>query len=274
MKNLRPKYSKLLKQIKSLAPFESDLALVLGSGLGDFADSVSKIKSIETSTLHDYPKSTVEGHKGFIHFCEFEKKNFVVFQGRIHFYEGYSLEQSLLPVLIADSLGAKKILLTNAAGGVADNLAPGDIMLITTFNMLNIKKELSQTLGISDFEQRARFITNFPSKELSSKLIEASVLANVHLKEGVYWYNKGPTYETRAEIQMVKKFGVAAVGMSTAHEALFAASLGMQTAAFSLITNYAAGISSEKLSHQEVIDTAEKTKPKLEKLIKEFIRLV
>ncbi len=270
---MRKKYSKLLKYIKAEAPFETELALVLGSGLGEFAESVNKIKSIETASLPDYPRSTVEGHKGFIHFCEYEGKRFTVFQGRIHFYEGYSLEQSLLPVLIAETLGAKKILLTNAAGGVADNLRPGDIMLITSFNAINIKKELARTLGLASAEERARVMFDFPSEELTRKLIDAALAENIFLKEGVYWFNKGPSYETRAEIQMVKKLGVAAVGMSTAHEALFAAKLGMQTAAFSLITNYAAGISPVKLSHAEVIETAENVKPKLEKLIKKFVTL-
>ena len=273
MTKLMRKYSKLLKQVKAEAPFEADLALVLGSGLGQFADAVNKIKSIDTSTLPDYPVSTVEGHKGYIHFCEYKNKRFIVFQGRIHLYEGYSLEQSLLPVLIAKNSGAKKILLTNAAGGVADNLHPGDLMLITSFNMINIKKELAQTLGLATLDEKVTARLDFPSKELSEKLIEAALDEKIHLKEGVYWFNKGPSYETRAEIQMVKKFGIAAVGMSTAHEAIFASKLGMQVAAFSLITNYAAGISPVKLSHAEVIETAEAVKPKLERLIKRFVEV-
>jgi purine-nucleoside phosphorylase len=271
--NLRKKYSKLIKEIKTLAPFEADLALVLGSGLGEFADTVKKIKSVETSALPDYPQSTVEGHKGFIHFCEYEGKRFIVFQGRIHLYEGYTLEQSLLPVLIANALGADKILLTNAAGGVGDNLRPGDLMTITSFNMLNIKKELAETLGLATFDERRKVLHDFPSRELTEKLTEAALIEKIHLKEGVYWFNKGPSYETRAEIQMVKKFGVAAVGMSTAHEAVFAAKIGMSVAAFSLITNFAAGISPVKLSHREVIETAEAVKPKLERLIKRFVVL-
>jgi len=274
MKNLRKKYSKLLKVVKAQAPFDVNLALVLGSGLGEFADTVRKIKSIETSTLTDYPVSTVEGHKGFIHFCELGDKRFLVFQGRIHLYEGYSLEQSLLPVLIADYLGIKNILFTNAAGGVADNLHPGDIMLISSFNTVNIKRELASALGLASFEEKRKILFDFPSKTLSEKLIDAACKENIFLKEGVYWFNKGPSYETRAEIQMTKKFGVGAVGMSTAHEALFAAKLGISVAAFSLITNYAAGISPVKLSHQEVIETAEKVKPVLEKLIKRFIETV
>ncbi len=273
MKNLDKRYSKLLGKIKELAPFNAELALVLGSGLGEFAETVSKIKSVETSALPGYPLSTVEGHKGFIHFCEYAGKRFLVFQGRIHLYEGYSLEQSLLPVLIANALGVKKILLTNAAGGVADNLRPGDIMIISSFNMLNVKKELAETFGLATLKERKKVLFDFPSEELTQKLIDAAISENIYLKEGIYWYNKGPSYETRAEIQMVKKFGISAVGMSTAHEAVFAASLGMQTAAFSLITNYAAGISPVKLSHEEVIETAENVKPVLEKLIKKFIEL-
>ena len=273
MDNLKEKYQNLISAAQSAAPFQCETAFVLGSGLGDFADSVTKIKSIPTHTLPDYPVSTVEGHKGFIHFCEYQGKRFILFQGRIHLYEGYELSQSLIPVLLAKELGVKNILLSNAAGGVQDNLHPGDLMLISAFNTINIKKEMAPVFGqISDKEkENIRF--NFPSKFLHDKLIEAGLEEKVYLKEGVYWFNKGPSYETPAEIQMVKKFGIAAVGMSTAHEALYAAKLGMQVGAFSLITNYAAGISPVKLSHREVMETAEAVKPKLERLIKRFILL-
>jgi len=269
--NLKIKYRDLINRVVSLAPFKTESAFVLGSGLGDFAETVTKVKSIPTGELIGYPKSTVEGHKGFIHFCEYENKRFILFQGRIHLYEGYDLDQSLIPVLLAKELGVKNILLTNAAGGVSDNLHPGDLMLISAFNTINIKKEISQVLGISTFNEREFVRHNFPSKILYNKLIESALVENVFLKEGVYWFNKGPSYETPAEIQMVKNFGIGAVGMSTAHEALYAAMLGMEVVSFSLITNYAAGISPVKLSHAEVIETAEAVKPKLERLIKRFI---
>ncbi len=274
MVNLKEKYIDLLNKAKKEAPFTVDLAFVLGSGLGDFANSVTKIKSIPTDELPGYPKSTVEGHKGFIHFCEYQGKRFILFQGRIHIYEGYELSQSLVPIILAKELGVRKILLTNAAGGVADNLNPGDLMLISAFNTTNIKKEMSPVFGMLSADERDFIRFNFPSKSMHEKLIEASLEENVFLKEGMYWFNKGPSYETPSEIQMVKRFGFAAVGMSTAHEAIFAAKLGMEVGAFSLITNYAAGISPVKLSHQEVIETAEAVKPKLERLIKKFILLV
>ncbi len=273
MVNLKEKYKDLISEAKSAAPFSVNTAFVLGSGLGDFAETVTKIKTIPTTELTGYPVSTVEGHKGFIHFCEYHNKRFILFQGRIHLYEGYDLSQSLIPVLLAKELGVENILLSNAAGGVADNLHPGDLMLISAFNTINIKKEMATVFGVASAEEKENIRFNFPSKFIHEKLIEAALEEKVYLKEGIYWYNKGPSYETPAEIQMVKNFGVAAVGMSTAHEALYAAKLGMKVGAFSLITNYAAGISPVKLSHQEVIETAEAVKPKLEKLIKRFIEL-
>ncbi len=273
MNTYTEKYSKLLNQIKDLAPFTPEMALILGSGLGDFADSLNPILSVPTEKLIDYPISTVQGHKGYIHFVEFMNKKTLIFQGRIHFYEGYTIEQCLLPVLICSQLKAKYLLLTNAAGGVNPNFIPGDLMLINEFYTLNLNQELSKFFNVLNAEQRNNLI-NFPSKYVNSTIINAAVKSELHIKEGSYWFGKGPTYETPAEIKMVARFNVDAVGMSTAHEAIFAAIKGMEVGAISLITNHAAGIKPEKLSHQEVIDTAESVKPKFEKLIKKIIELL
>ncbi len=273
MINLSEKYRPLLEQIKSDAPFIPKIALILGSGLGDFAEKVNTEKSIPTDSLPGYPKSTVEGHKGFIHFSKYADKDLLIYQGRIHFYEGYRLSDCVVPVLIAKELGCEKLILTNAAGGVNPNFKPGDLMLTLDFNSLNIKKEITELLGLATFDERKR-LSDFPSSEINDKIKKAALDEKIPLKEGTYILTKGPSYETAAEVKMYGNLGIDAVGMSTVHEAIFGMKVGMKVGAISLITNHAAGISPQKLSHQEVIDTAEKAKTKFERLIKKTISLL
>ncbi len=273
MVNLKAKYSGIVSELKSAAPFEPELALILGSGLGDFADKINRLKSISTNEIKGFPESTVEGHQGKIHFCEYENKKLVVFQGRLHFYEGYNLSDCLIPVHIAANLNAKSLILTNAAGGINSNFKPGDLMLITQFFSFNIKKELSNIFRLPSVELRNSF-SNFPSKNLNDRIKEAALKEKIFIQQGTYWYGKGPSYETPAEIKMLANLGVDAVGMSTVHEAIYAKILGMNVAAVSCITNYAAGITSEKLSHKEVMETAEKVKDPFERLIKKLVELI
>jgi len=267
------KYKNLLNEIYSQKPFNPDIALILGSGLGDFASQTEILKSIETSTLTDYPTSTVEGHKGFIHFAKLHDKKLIIFQGRIHPYEGYNIYECILPVFISNKVGCKKILLTNAAGGLNPNLKPSDLMLVTSMNTFNIKKEITDLIGLASEQMKSDFL-NFPSKKINQVIRDASLEENVFLKEGVYWFGKGPSYETPAEIKMVGKLGGDAVGMSTVHEAVYASTLGMEVGAISCITNYAAGISQNKLSHNEVMETAQLVKQKFERLVKKIIELM
>lgn len=273
MINLTEKYRPLLEKIKSDAPFKPKIGLILGSGLGDFAEKVNTEKSIPTNSLPGYPHSTVEGHKGFIHFSKYTDKDLLIFQGRIHFYEGYLLSDCVVPVVIAKELGCEKLILTNAAGGVNPSFAPGDLMLNRDFNAINIKKELTELLGLATVEERKKML-DFPSHGINSKIREAALSEKIHLKEGTYILTKGPSYESAAEIKMYSKWGIDAVGMSTVHEAILGMKLGMKVGGVSLITNHAAGISPQKLSHQEVIDTAEKSKVMFERLIKKTISLL
>jgi purine-nucleoside phosphorylase len=267
------KYKNLLKFLDRDIPFQPELTLILGSGLGDFAGSINHVKSIETNEIPGYPLSTVSGHKGKIIFGNYKGKNLLIFQGRIHFYEGYSISECILPIFISAEFGCRKIILTNAAGGVNSEFHPGDLMLVSSFNGINIKKELTDLIGLAGIEKKNNFL-NFPSPELNSIIKRAVKEDKISIKEGIYWYTKGPSYETPAEIKMIAKFGGDAVGMSTAHEAIFAASKGMNVSAISCITNYAAGISDKKLDHKEVIVTANLVKTKFENLIKGTIKLL
>ncbi len=270
MIDLNFKYKDLLLLISKDKPFEPELSLILGSGLGDFAKSVTLRKTISTSELPGYPPSTIPGHEGKIHFAEFAGKKLLLFQGRIHFYEGYPISECILPVFISYKLDCKKMLLTNAAGGINSNFSPGDLMLAVSFNGINIKKELTELIGISSLKGILNFF-NFPSNSFNNLIRYAALEEKIILKEGVYWYTKGPSYETPAEIKMIKTFGGDAVGMSTVHEAVFSAYLGMETSSITCITNYAAGITNKKLNHTEVTETANMAKEKFERLVKRII---
>lgn len=273
MINMNEKFKSVISTIKEQAPFIPDVAIILGSGLGDFADKLDKIKSIPTSSLPGYPVSTIQGHKGYIHFAQFKGVKVLLFQGRIHFYEGYHMSECVIPVHLAYKLGCRNLLLTNAAGGVNPEFASGNLMLITSINAINIKTELTDLFGIISFEQKNNFFY-FPSEKLNSIIKKASQKENIPLKEGIYWFSKGPMYETPAEIRMAALNGTDAVGMSTAHEAYYGASLGMNVSAISCITNLAAGISPIKLSHNDVMETAERVKTDFERLLKQFIETV
>ncbi|MDQ7816027.1 MAG: purine-nucleoside phosphorylase [Melioribacteraceae bacterium] len=273
MVNLNAKYREIVESIKNQIPFEPEICIVLGSGLGDFAEKVETVKSFSTSELPGYPKSTVEGHQGFLHFSKYAGKKLLIVQGRIHFYEGYKLSECLIPIHLAAKLNCKNIILTNAAGGINTNFKPGDLMLISSFNGLSIKKELTEVLGLTTIDKRNDFL-DFPSTELNEKIKLASLKEGIALREGVYWFTKGPSYETKAEIKMMQKFGGDAVGMSTFHEAVYASYLGLKVGAISCITNFAAGLSSTKLSHSEVMETAKHVKFDFERLVKKIIELI
>jgi purine-nucleoside phosphorylase len=273
MVNLDTIYPDLFNKLKSIFTEKIDIAIILGSGLGEFANQLELIKSIPTSELPNYPPSTVQGHQGKIHFAKLNEKNIVLFQGRIHFYEGYPFKQLLLPVHISYKLGCKKIILTNAAGGINVSFLPGDLMLVTSVNSFGIKKELTEFLGLASSTMKLNFY-DFPSDEIKNKIIQAAELENIVIQQGTYWFSLGPSYETPAEIRMMTKFGGDAVGMSTVHEAIYASTLGIKVGMISCITNFAAGISKGKLSHFEVTETANRVKDKFERLLKRTISLL
>ncbi|MDH3268794.1 MAG: purine-nucleoside phosphorylase [Ignavibacteria bacterium] len=270
MIDLNFKYQDTIAYLKKESPFIPDVAIVLGSGLGNFADSTKKVKTISTSEIPKYPPAAVEGHQGLIHFSKIGNKKLIIFQGRLHFYEGNHLSDCVLPVLLAKKLGCDKIVLTNAAGGINENLIPGDLMLSESFNAVNIKKELTQLIGISSIEAKNNF-SNCPSSRMNDTFSKAAKETGIILQTGTYWYTKGPNYETPAEIEMIGRFGGDAAGMSTVHEAVFASSINMEVAIISCITNMASGILPQKLSHAEVTETAKNSAEKFAFLLKTAI---
>ncbi len=270
MIDLSFKYKQAIAYLKKEAPFIPEVAIVLGSGLGNFANSTSRVKTISTSEIPSYPKASVEGHTGLIHFSIIENKQLLIFQGRIHFYEGYTLSDCVLPVLLAKKAGCNKIIFTNAAGGVNKNFMPGDLMLVESFNSMNIKKELTELIGISSIESKNRFL-NCPSSRMNRIFKDTANEIGIDLKAGNYYYTKGPSYETPSEIKMIREFEGDAVGMSTVHEAVFASYFNLDIAIISCITNMASGILPQKLSHNEVTETARLASEKFTLLLKTAI---
>lgn len=241
-----------------------EIGLILGSGLGDFADSLPGRVSIPTSDLPHYPVSTVQGHKGHLVFAKQGSRSIVVFQGRVHFYECGDLERVLFPVRVAAALGVRTMILTNAAGGIGRHLLPGDLMAIT--DQINLTGESI----ILASKKQLRYSPVYTSGLLS--LVEfVGKEKGIVTKRGVYCGVKGPSYETASEVEMIHRIGGDAVGMSTVFEASLASSLGMSVVGISCITNLATGISPTRLDHSEVTETANRVKTQFRLLVSRLI---
>lgn len=211
-----------------------------------------------------YPLSTIEGHRGRIVFGKINAVPLLAFQGRIHFYETGGLETVLYPIHVACALGVKNIIVTNAAGGVNPKFSAGDLMMIT--DHINLTFELPVTQRDSSMSSRSLY-----DEHLRSNAGAVAKQQGINLQTGIYCGVTGPSYETAAEIQMVKNIGADAVGMSTVNEVSLAVSLGMKVLGISCITNLATGVGTTKLSHQEVTDVAGKVREKFSELIRGVI---
>ena len=253
--NLSTRIQNAVDYIRSRTDAEPAIGLILGSGLGDFADTLENRRIIPFTDIPDFPAATVPGHTGAFAFGEKHGKSVVCLQGRLHYYEGHPMQLLTLPVRIMAKLGVKTLVLTNAAGGVNKDYRPGDLMLIAD----HINHSGSNPLiGVNDPELGTRFpdVTDLYSAALRLKIKLAAVEAGISLRQGVYMMFPGPSYETPAEIRMARCLGADAVGMSTVPEAIVAAQCGIRCLGISCITNLAAGVSPNKLSHQEVMETA------------------
>lgn len=253
-------YKKLQNAVRSIrekTDFMPEVAIILGSGLGDFADQIEKVATVEYSEIEGFPISTVAGHKGRFVFGYLGGKSVVAMQGRVHYYEGYSIGDVVMPTRIMGLLGAKKLILTNAAGGVNYNYRPGDFMIITDHISNFVPSPL---IGANIDELGVRFpdMSEVYSKRMREIIDKAAVECGILMKEGIYVQLTGPNYETPAEIRMVRSLGADAVGMSTACEAMAARHMGIEVCGISCITNMAAGMNREPLSHQEVQETADR----------------
>ena len=259
--------------IRSVTDFKPRLALILGSGLGDFSKNIKVVSSILAEEIPHYPISSVQGHAGKLIFGylqnDFAQSTpLLIFQGRVHFYEFGLLDQVVFPVIIGHHIGVRKLVITNAAGGLNSCFAAGDLMLIKDIFNFTFLKQNSKN-------QRQRYSPFTPNeyfdKTMQQTVLHCAVQLKIPMQQGTYCWLKGPSYETPAEIQMLKRLGVDAVGMSTVPEIYTSNTLGMKTVGISLISNMAAGISQNKLSHAEVTETANTVKERFSELMEKLI---
>jgi purine-nucleoside phosphorylase len=251
---------------------EIDVAVVLGSGLGAFAETLEGKVIVPYEEIPDFARSTVEGHSGRLVVGKLPGTaiNVAVMQGRFHYYEGYSLDEVTLPIRAFGAMGVKKLVLTNAAGGVNENFKAGDLMLISDHINLMMKSPLR---GQHDNRLGARFpdMSEVYSREYRRIAKEEAAALGVNLAEGVYMSLQGPNYETPAEVRMMRLLGADAVGMSTVPEAIVASQMGVRTLGISLITNAAAGIEDAPINHAEVMEMGHRVSAQFCELLAKII---
>lgn len=270
---MRDEYKRLvecLECIQKKVNFQPKVALVLGSGLGDYGKNIDIRYSVDYAEIDNFPISTVEGHQGRFLFGYLEKVPVVVMQGRIHYYEGYSMSDVVLPVRLMHLMGAEILMLTNSSGGLNPDFVPGDLMMITDQISTFVPSPL---IGKNIDELGTRFpdMTHIYDISLQQMIRDVAKDMDFSLKEGVYIQFTGPNYESPAEVRMARLLGADAVAMSTACEAVAAKHMGMKICGISCISNMAAGITGQPLSHEEVKAAGERVAPIFSKLVTESI---
>ena len=267
-------YEKLMKCfecVQQKITFKPEIALILGSGLGDYADTMEVVETLDYHDIEGFPVSTVPGHKGRFVFGYAGGVPIVAMQGRVHFYEGYKPQDVVLPIRLMKLMGAKVLFLTNAARGLNRSFNAGDFMMITDQISMSVPSPL---IGENIDELGVRFpdMSEVYSRRLRKIIENSAVTAGVPLRRGVYIQTTGPQYETPAEIRAYERLGADAVGMSTAIEAIAARHAGMEICGISCISNLAAGISVNPLTHAEVQETADRVAPLFKKLVTQAIK--
>jgi len=259
--------------IRSRITVEPRIALVLGSGLGGFADDFEEAVAIPYEEIPGFMRSTAKGHAGRLVVGKVDSVPVLAMQGRVHYYEGYSLEEVTFPVRTFSLLGIKTLILTNAAGGINVQLSQGALMVISDhLNLMGV----NPLRGPND----ERFGPRFPdmsavySAELQELVVEEAKAINVEVRRGIYGALSGPSYETPAEIHLLRTLGADAVGMSTVPEAIVARHMGLEVLGISCITNMAAGISDEPINHEEVMATGDRVRATFTELLQRVIAAI
>lgn len=250
--------------------FKPEVALILGSGLGDYADELEVEAELSYGELEGFPRSTVQGHKGRFVFAHVKGVPTVIMQGRVHFYEGYEMQDVVLPIRLMKLMGARVLFLTNACGGVNFDFRAGDFMMITDQISCFVPSPLAGP-NLDALGPRFCDMSEVYDKDLRAVLRSSADRLGISLKEGTYLQFPGPQFETPAEIRMFRGLGADAVGMSTACEAIAANHMGMKICGISCITNLACGMTENRLSHEEVQETADRVAPLFKQLVTESI---
>lgn len=246
------------------------IGLILGSGLGVLGDEITNEIKIPYGDIPHFPKSTVQGHKGQLVVGTLEGKEVITMQGRFHFYEGYEMSQVTFPVRVMKQLGVETLIVTNAAGGINESFKPGDLMIITDhLNMMGT----NPLIGPNEEEFGPRFpdMSEAYDRQLIQHAEQSAKRLNISVQKGVYVGNTGPSYETGAEIKMLRVLGGDAVGMSTVPEVIVANHAGLKVLGISCISNMAAGILDQPLTHEEVMETTENVKQTFLTFVKDIV---
>lgn len=244
----------------------ADIAVILGSGLGQYVEALENVTSISYADIPGFPVSTAPGHQGRWYAGTLHGKRVCMMQGRFHAYEGYDMREVTMPIRVMKLLGVQTLIVTNAAGGVNTAYVPGDLMLMTDFLNMSGKNPLTGP-NLDEFGVRFPDMSKPYAPELREIALAASKKLGIKLQSGIYCWMNGPCYESPAEIRMTRTLGADAVGMSTVPETIVARHCGMSVLGISCITNMAAGILDQQLSHQEVMDVGAQTQTKFRALI-------
>lgn len=266
-------FKKASDYIKSKIDFEPEIAIILGSCLGNLADQIENKTVIDYKDIPNFLQTTVDSHAGKFIIGELSGKKVICMSGRFHYYEGYDFEELTLPIRVFHLLGVKTVILTNAAGGVNKSFKPGDIMLIKD-HIKVMGASPVRGKNVSEFGPRFFDMSHAYTREYQELARQAAKNIDIDLKEGIYFYWTGPQFETPAEINLIRTLGGDAVGMSTVTETITAAHCGMNVIGLSLISNMAAGVFDEKVTTDEVDETAEMSQEKFKKLIRELLQLL
>ena len=260
-------YKKSADYIKDKLPQIPETAVILGSGLGEYADNLKNSVIIKYENIPNFPKSTVANHKGELIYGEItDNKPVLIMNGRFHYYEGYEFEDTAYPIGVFNILGIKKLIITNATGGINLTFHPGDLVCVHDHIKLTSDSPV-RGANIPEFGARFFDMQSVYSKDLIKKAKDCALNLGFALKDGVYAYMSGPQYETPAEIRMLRIMGADLVGMSTVAEVIQAAQCGIEVLCISCVSNYAAGIKSEPLSHEEVVGVGKEVSVKFKKLV-------
>lgn len=271
MNKVYDKVKRCYEQVRGKTDFKPQIALVLGSGLGDYAETIKIETIIDYHEIDGFPVSTVAGHKGRFVFGYVEEVPVVIMEGRVHYYEGYCMSDVVLPIRLMKMLGAKILFLTNASGGINEGFQAGDFMMITDQIASFVPSPLNGP-NIEEFGERFPDMSHIYDEDLQELLRKSADHLMIDLKEGTYIQLAGPNFESPAEIKMCKVIGADAVGMSTACEAIAANHMKMKICGISCISNPAAGISKNPLSHEDVQKMADQAAPKFKALVTEAVK--
>jgi purine-nucleoside phosphorylase len=271
MNQIYEKVENCLKSVRKVTDFVPKVAIVLGSGLGDYADDIQVEAEIDYKDIEGFPVSTVPGHAGKFIFGYVGQVPVVCMKGRVHYYEGYDISDVVLPTRLMKMMGAEILFLTNASGGINPDFKAGSFMMLTDHISTFVPNPLIGP-NIEEFGTRFPDMSHVYDAKLQDILRETAKEHEIHLNEGVYIQFTGPSFESPAEIRMAAALGADAVGMSTVVEAIAANHMGMKICGVSCVCNLAAGISKTPLTHEEVQQAANDAAPKFKKLLTESVK--